>query len=177
MKNEHVSSVKEKVTELFQRPGCSLYDLIQMRHHHQSSINKIRRCLTAVFLKDEEHLSSAQKKSPNCLQLNIWLQIVQAHSNKTSLVITQWNSKVLDSCRDLVLWDEGRKSLICWAKSHRIACSQRPSCYSKSSFTWDMISHHTISSKTARQLSDFFVNEGMHNISHLLIKFHRTACS
>ncbi len=70
-------------------PGCSLYDLILMRHQ-QSSINKVNSAwqLSGIFVEGwRTHLS--REMSPNCLQLKTWLQPVWPHSNRIWSINTQ----------------------------------------------------------------------------------------
>ncbi len=95
VKNEHLSSVGETSHRIAYnwRPGCSLYDLIQMRHD-QSSVNNIQKCLTAVrvfFVEGWKMNTShpSRVKSPNWLQLMTWLQPVwdiQIRYHQSSLI-------------------------------------------------------------------------------------------
>ena len=88
MRNEHLSSVQKKVTEL------QLNTWLQLVWPHSNKTSSVTTQqnsksagqLSGLFVKrwgmNTSHLF--RKRSPNCLQLQTWLQLVWPHSNETS---------------------------------------------------------------------------------------------
>ncbi len=84
------------------RPGCNLYNLIR---HHESSLNRIQKCLTAVGIfcwgMKNEHLSSVEKKvtellaakdlAATCITSSKW-DIISHHSINVKVLDSYWET-------------------------------------------------------------------------------------
>ena len=105
---------------------------------------------------------SVKSKSPSCLQLKTWLQVVWSHSFKTWSAVNKTLSKVLDSCRDILWRDEERTALVCWKQL--LTCLQL--VWPHSIRTWSLINQEL--SASAWQLSGFFMEGWRMNTSRLL---------
>ncbi len=127
MKNEHLSSVEKKVTELPTAEDlaatCMTSSKQNMTSHHSIKFKSAWQ-LSGFFVEGRgtniSHLS--RKKSPNCLQLKTWLPPAWPRSNETWLVINQ----KIQKCSTAVgfSWEGWRTTTSHLSrKSHRVAYS------------------------------------------------------
>ncbi len=102
MRNEHLSSVENKVNELLTAEdlaatcrSSSKWDIISHHSINAKSAGQLSGFFVEGWRTNTSHLS--RKKSPNCLQLKTWLQLVWPDSNETWSVNTQDLSKIQGS--------------------------------------------------------------------------------
>ena len=80
MRNKHLSSVEKKVTELLATEDLVVTCITSFKQNmisqHSINVKVLDSCRGFCGGMKNEHLSSVEKKSTNCLQLKTWLQLV-----------------------------------------------------------------------------------------------------
>ena len=115
----------------WRRSGCSLYDLIQTNIVSRQ-FNNLQKCLTVIGIfcggMKNKHLSSVEKKSPNCLQLKDLATTCMSPFKQTEHHQSSINTiqKCLTAFGIFLLRDEEQTPLICRENVTEIACSWWP---------------------------------------------------